>query len=237
MPRAAVRLLHARLHHHGHGVPRDQPRSDRGRRRGRRSAATCAAAPATRTSWPRSSAPPRSAARPATVHGRDDEDVRPASAAGRGPAAARAAEGRYLDDLGHDALAGGVRAQPARACPDHRHRRDSGTGRRGPGRDLHLRRPRRPHRRAAAAADPAPDAHPRPHAVPAGPRRGQPRRRGDRHGRGARPLRRRGRGGADRRDLRVAAGRGRHRGGPRGARPGARGRAGQRGGDHGAGGR
>ena len=37
--------------------------------------------------------------------------------------------------------------------------------------------------RAAAAADPAPGADPRPHAVPAGQGRGQPRRRGHRHGR------------------------------------------------------
>ena len=48
--------------------------------------------------------------------------------------------------------------------------------------------------RAAAAAHPAPDAHPRPHAVRAGQGRGQLRRRGDRLRRRRRPLRRRGRG-------------------------------------------
>ena len=64
----------------------------------------------------------------------------------------------------------------------------------GPGRDLHLRGPRRPHGgRAAAAADPAPDADARPDAVRAGHGRGEPRRRGGRDGGGDEPVRRRGR--------------------------------------------
>ncbi len=46
---------------------------------------------------------------------------------------------------------------------------------------------------------PHPDAHPRPDPVRAGPRRGQPRGRADRHGRRPRPLPGRGRGRADRR--------------------------------------
>ena len=51
----------------------------------------------------------------------------------------------------------------------------------------------RPDGRAAAAADPAPGADPRPHAVRAGQGRGQLRRRGDRLRGRRRPLRRRGR--------------------------------------------
>ena len=66
--------------------------------------------------------------------------------------------GRYLDDLGHDALAAAFVRSP------HAHARIVDIdvtdaldvdGRR---RDLHLRGPRRPGRRAAAAADPAPGA-------------------------------------------------------------------------------
>ncbi len=61
--------------------------------------------------------------------------------------------------------------------------------------------------RAAAAADPAPDADPRPHAVRAGQRRGQLRRRGDRVRGRRRPLRRRGRRRPDPGRLRGAAAR------------------------------
>ena len=39
------------------------------------------------------------------------QDVRPAGAAGRGPAAGQRA-GRYLDDLGHDALGGAFVRSP-----------------------------------------------------------------------------------------------------------------------------
>ena len=52
----------------------------------------------------------------------------------------------------------------------------------GVARGLHLRRPHRPDGRAAAAADPAPRADPRPHPVRAGQGRGQLRRRGGRVG-------------------------------------------------------
>ena len=62
-----------------------------------------------------------------------------------------AARGRRAGRAGR-----GVRAQPARARPDRRHRRHRRAGRRRAGRHLHLRGPRRPGRRAAAAADPAP---------------------------------------------------------------------------------
>ncbi len=63
VPRAAVRLLHPGLHHDDHRLPRREPRPRRRRRPARRSRATCAAAPATRTSSRPSAAPPRSAAR------------------------------------------------------------------------------------------------------------------------------------------------------------------------------
>ena len=58
---------------------------------------------------------------------------------------------------------------------------------------------------AAAAADPAPGAHPRPHAVRPGQGRGELRRRGDRPRRRRRPLHRRGRGRPDQGRLRVPA--------------------------------
>ena len=69
-----------------------------------------------------------------------------------------AGNGRYLDDLGHHALAAAFLRSP------HAHARivdidvTDALERRRPGRHLHLRRPRRPGGRAAAAADPAPVA-------------------------------------------------------------------------------
>jgi aerobic carbon-monoxide dehydrogenase large subunit len=57
--------------------------------------------------------------------------------------------------------------------PDPGHRRGRRARRRGRHGRLHLRGPRGPDGRAAAAADPAPHAHPRAHQYAAGPRRGQ----------------------------------------------------------------
>ena len=120
-------------------------------------------------------------------------------------------QGRYVDDLGAAApLHAAVLAVAARARPDRRHRR---RGRCSTSRaciavytydDLDRR-----DGRAAAAADPAPGADPRPHAVRAGQGRGQLRRRGDRVRGRRRPLRRRGRGRPDPGRLRVPAARGR----------------------------
>ena len=128
--------------------------------------------------------------------------------------------GRYLDDLGHDAL------QAAFVRSPHAHARIIGI-------DVDdaldveglvaiftyedLASGALPGGRAAAAADPAPDAHPRPDAVRPGPRRGELRRRGDRDRGGDRPLRRGGRRRADPGGLRVPAPRRRDRGGPRAA--------------------
>ena len=58
-PRAAVRLLHARHPDDPDGLPRREPRPQRGARSARRSPATSAAAPATSTSSRRCSWPPQ----------------------------------------------------------------------------------------------------------------------------------------------------------------------------------
>ena len=58
--------------------------------------------------------------------------------------------GRYLDDLGHDALAAAFVRSPHAHARITRHRRHRGARRRRPGRDLHLRRPRSAGRRPAA---------------------------------------------------------------------------------------
>ena len=141
--------------------------------------------------------------------------------------------GRYVDDVavGPNTLHAAVLRSP------HAHARvldvhvDDVLDLEGVHAGLDLRGPGRPLRadgRPAAAADPAPDADPRPHAVRAGQRRGELRRRGDRVRGRRRPLRRRGRRRPDPGRLRGAAARRRHRGRPRGRAPGARGRARQR---------
>ena len=56
-PRAAVRLLHPRLRHLGDRVPARQSQPRRTRRSATGCQATCAAAPATRASWPPSARP------------------------------------------------------------------------------------------------------------------------------------------------------------------------------------
>ena len=145
--------------------------------------------------------------------------------------------GRFLDDLGHDAL------EVAFVRSPHAHARiveidvadaleveglvaiythEDLDGRTGGD---------------VAAADPAPDADPRPHAVRPGQGRGQLRRRGDRDGRGEQQVRRRGRRGPGPRGLRVPARCRRRRGGPGRRAPGARGRPRQRRRGDGAGGR
>jgi carbon-monoxide dehydrogenase small subunit len=104
-----------------------------------------------------------------------------------------------------------VRAQPARPRADrrHRHRRRVG-GRRRRG-HLHVGGPDRPGRRAVAGAHPAPGPDSPAHRLLPGQGRGQPRRRGDRHGHRPRPLPRRGRCPADPGDLRQPARRRRRR--------------------------
>ena len=131
-------------------------------------------------------------------------------------------QGRYLDDLGRDALAAAFVRSP------HAHARvtdidvDDAARRRGAGGDLHVGGPARTRRGAAAAADPAPGADPRAHGVPAGPRRRTARRRTHRHGGRPRPLPRRGRRRADPGDVRAAAAGRRHRERGGGRRSGAR---------------
>ncbi len=146
VPRAAVRLLHPRVRHHGHRVPRGPPRPHRrGGPRGdlrqpvpvHRLRQNIVAA--VQRAAELLDGPPGRAAR-----GRhDDQDVRRAGAAGGGRAAGH--RQRPLPRRPRPRRArGGVRAQPARARPDPRHRRHRRARRRGPGRDLHLRGPRRP---------------------------------------------------------------------------------------------
>ena len=115
-------------------------------------------------------------------------------------------DGRYLDDLGHDALAAAFVRSP------HAHARildidvTDALDVEGVVGDLHARGPGRQGGRAAAAADPAPDADQRPMTgYCLAPERGQPRRRAGGHGRRDRPLRRRGRLRADPGRLRAAA--------------------------------
>ena len=164
LPRPAVRLLHPGLPDHDHRRAARQPRPDAEQQAREMIAGNLCRCtgyqnivgrPCCRGGADRSaSGRPR---RPMTV------DVRRASVQ-------RVEDDRLL--RGHGALPrrprarrarGGVRAQPARARPDRRHRRQRRARRRRAGRDLHLRGPAGPARRAAAAADPAPGAHPRPH--------------------------------------------------------------------------
>ena len=103
--------------------------------------------------------------------------------------------GRYLDDLGHDALGGGVRPQPARARP----RSSTSTSTRALDVDglVAIYTYEDLDRHGSAEPLPLLIPHPALHAprtaVRAGQGRGQPRRRGRRHGRRERPLPRRGR--------------------------------------------
>ena len=136
--------------------------------------------------------------------------------------------GRYLDDMGHGALAAAFVRSP------HAHARivdiDVGDAFEIDGLvgDLDPRGPARQGRRTAPPAHPAPHPDPRPHPVRARQGRGQLRRRGDRHGRRPRPLRRRGRLPADQGRLRAADPCRRDRQRPRRRSAGPRGRARQR---------
>ena len=113
---AAVRLLHPGLPHDDHRLPRREPRPDAARRPARRSRATCAAAPGyqnivkavCRAAEIRRDGPAQ-LDRP--VPG-DEGGVRPMSTRQFGEQVQRREDprlltgnGRYLDDLGHDALA------------------------------------------------------------------------------------------------------------------------------------
>ncbi len=94
-PRAAVRLLHPRLRHLGDRVPARQPQTRRTRRSATACPATCAAAPATRASWPPSARRP-----PSTINARRrgnracQEESKARSPSSPAPAAARAAATR-----------------------------------------------------------------------------------------------------------------------------------------------
>ena len=165
VPRAAVRLLHAGLPHHGGRVRRRQPGADGGRGAGGGRAATCAAAPATRTSSRPCCALPRSPASAPRAGRHDDQAVRRAGPAGRGRQA-----GHRQRPLPRRPRARRVRcrlrAQPARPRPRRRHRRECRARRRGARRGLHLRRPagRRRDRGQLRLARP-PAAHPAPVAA------------------------------------------------------------------------
>ena len=205
MPRPAVRLLHARLPHDGRGVPRGEPRPDRGRGpRGRLRQPV----PLHRLPEHRRGGPARRRARPREGGRlRDDEAVRRAGAAVEDRSCSPA--GRFLDDLGQDALGVAFVRSP------HAHARVVDIDATGALEvdglvavytydDLVAADGRRqPVARAAAAAHPASVAARAPHRLPAGPRRGQPRRRAGGHGGRRRPVPRRGRRRAGAGHLRV----------------------------------
>ena len=127
LPRAAVRLLHAGVPHHDHRRPRGRTPTPTSRARPVTwSPATCAAAPATRTSWPRCcvrrswSRPPRPTRRPGDDHAALRRQGRP----GGGPATpARPGQVRRRPRHGPGHPARGGAPLAARSRPDHRHRR------------------------------------------------------------------------------------------------------------------
>ena len=126
---------------------RGEPRPDRARRPARRSRATCAAAPATRTSSSRvlraaEIRPSERRRRSVMTH----EAVRRSRSSARRTRACVTGGGRYLDDLGHDALAAAFVRSP------HAHARildidvTDALDVEGVVGDLHLRGPARPGR-------------------------------------------------------------------------------------------
>ena len=151
VPRAAVRLLHARLpdHHHRRAPRQPHAHPRRGPGDGRRQPLPLHRLPEhrdVRGAGRRAAGLEQACAQPRPPEARDDhEAVRLRGPAGRGrPAAARAGPVRRRRARRHRHPPRGGAPLPARPRPDHRHRRHrrARRRRRPPGLD-----PRRPHRR------------------------------------------------------------------------------------------